>query len=364
MDVGLGQPRATFIFIIVLLLFHAESSGVLSAPMVPALFVMGDSLVDNGNNNYLNSLAKANYMPYGIDFTGWPTGRFTNGRTVADFLGEKMGLPYLPPYAAPSTAGSRILNGVNYASAAAGILDETGQHYGERFSLTQQVLNFENTLRQLRNLIGNVDQYLAKSIVFMVFGSNDYINNYLMPNLYPTSNYYTPQNFAYLLLNHYARQLVALYSVGLRKFLIAGVGPLGCIPNQRGNQPPPYTCISRTNEMLGTLNEGLRTLVTVLNANHTDAKFVYANTYAGVGDILNHQAAYGFSVWNRGCCGIQGSDAITCLPFSNPCTSRSQYVFWDAFHTTQSTNAVLAERAFSGGPNDCYPMNLRQLIAW
>jgi hypothetical protein len=54
---------------------------------VPAMFVFGDSLTDNGNNNDLNSLAKANYPPYGIDFAGGPTGRFSNGYTMVDEIG-------------------------------------------------------------------------------------------------------------------------------------------------------------------------------------------------------------------------------------------------------------------------------------
>ena len=40
-----------------------------------------------------------------------------------------LGIPYLPAFADPTTVGTRVLNGVNYASAAAGILDETGQHF-------------------------------------------------------------------------------------------------------------------------------------------------------------------------------------------------------------------------------------------
>ena len=56
--------------------------------MFPAIFVFGDSLVDNGNNNRLNSLARSNYLPYGIDFDGGqPTGRFSNGKTIVDFIG-------------------------------------------------------------------------------------------------------------------------------------------------------------------------------------------------------------------------------------------------------------------------------------
>ncbi|KAL5758393.1 hypothetical protein ACOSP7_021004 [Xanthoceras sorbifolium] len=56
---------------------------------VPALYVFGDSTVDSGNNNFLPSISKANFPPFGIDFAdGKPTGRFSNGRTEADFIGS------------------------------------------------------------------------------------------------------------------------------------------------------------------------------------------------------------------------------------------------------------------------------------
>jgi hypothetical protein len=61
--------------------------GLSLAQNVPASFVFGDSLFDVGNNNYIVSLAKANYVPNGIDF-GIPTGRFTNGRTIVDIIGK------------------------------------------------------------------------------------------------------------------------------------------------------------------------------------------------------------------------------------------------------------------------------------
>jgi len=54
----------------------------------PALYVFGDSLVDCGNNNHLPT-GGPSFLPYGIDFMhGKPTGRATNGKTVADFLGN------------------------------------------------------------------------------------------------------------------------------------------------------------------------------------------------------------------------------------------------------------------------------------
>lgn len=55
----------------------------------PAQFIFGDSLVDSGNNNYLlASLAKANFMPNGIDRPDHePTGRFCNNASIPDLIG-------------------------------------------------------------------------------------------------------------------------------------------------------------------------------------------------------------------------------------------------------------------------------------
>jgi hypothetical protein len=93
------------------------------------MFVFGSSVVDNGNNNFLNgSGVRADYLPYGVDFPLGPSGRFSNGRNVIDALGELLRLPGLvPPFADPRTRGRAALHGVNFASGGSGILDHTGQ---------------------------------------------------------------------------------------------------------------------------------------------------------------------------------------------------------------------------------------------
>lgn len=56
---------------------------------IPAMYVLGDSLVDVGNNNYLRlSVDKADFSHNGIDFPTGPTGRFSNGKNTADFIGK------------------------------------------------------------------------------------------------------------------------------------------------------------------------------------------------------------------------------------------------------------------------------------
>ena len=50
--------------------------------------------------------------------------------------------------------------------------------------------------------------YLAKAIVVMSLGSNDYINNYMLPSFYSSSYVYAPKYFADLLINSYTRQIL------------------------------------------------------------------------------------------------------------------------------------------------------------
>ena len=67
----------------------ALASGFTGAEAARAFFVFGDSLVDNGNNNYLATTARADTPPYGIDYpTRRPTGRFSNGYNIPDFISK------------------------------------------------------------------------------------------------------------------------------------------------------------------------------------------------------------------------------------------------------------------------------------
>ena len=50
-----------------------------------------------------------------------------------------LGVSYPQPFADPGSTGSKIFSGVNYASAAAGILDETGQNYVSYFYLLNSI---------------------------------------------------------------------------------------------------------------------------------------------------------------------------------------------------------------------------------
>ena len=80
--------KTTLWLLLPLLLSATYMQQCVDGQQVPCHFIFGDGLSDNGNNNPLPTTAKANYPPYGIDFPLGPTGRATNGRTMADYVGN------------------------------------------------------------------------------------------------------------------------------------------------------------------------------------------------------------------------------------------------------------------------------------
>ncbi|CAO2186670.1 unnamed protein product [Urochloa humidicola] len=341
----------------------AAAGGERSTRAAPALFVFGDSLIDSGNNNNLASLAKANYFPYGIDFAAGPTGRFCNGYTIVDELAELLGLPLVPPYSQASTV-QEILQGANYASAAAGILDDSGANFAGRIPFNQQIQNFETTVSQIAAASGGgaaaAADRVARSIVFVGMGSNDYLNNYLAPN-YDTRRRYDPNQFAALLVNQLAAQLTRLYRAGARKFVVAGVGSMGCIPTVLA-QSVSGRCSPEVDALVVPFNAGVRAMLDGLNADLAGARFTYLDNFGIFKAILANPAAFGFGVVDRGCCGIgRNGGQITCLPFMPPCADRDRYVFWDAYHPTAAVNVIIAREAFHGGADVMAPINVAQL---
>ncbi|GAB2299036.1 hypothetical protein Dimus_033110 [Dionaea muscipula] len=340
--------------------------GVRGEPQVPCYFIFGDSLVDNGNNNNIASLARANYLPYGIDFSQGPTGRFTNGKTTVDVISQLLGFDnYIPAYATAS--GDQILQGVNYASAAAGIREETGRQLGGRIPFSGQVNNYKTTVSQLVNLLGDQDSatsYLSKCIYSIGLGSNDYLNNYFMPLYYTSGLRYTPSQFADVLIQEYTQQLESLYDNGARKFVLIGVGQIGCSPNELANRSPDgRTCDDNINSANRIFNSKLKSLVDQSNDQFQDAHFIYINAYDIFQDMLDNPSNYGFRVTNAGCCGVgRNNGQITCLPLQTPCPNRNEYLFWDAYHPTEAANIVIGTRSYRAqSSSDAYPYDIQQL---
>ncbi|KAK4433601.1 GDSL esterase/lipase [Sesamum alatum] len=359
--------------LVTLLCFTLTARTAFSQPnrQVPCLFIFGDSLVDNGNNNGILTLARANYMPYGLDFPQGATGRFTNGRTFVDILAQLLGFPnYILPYA--RARGRDLLEGANYASGASGIRDETGNNLGDHMSMNQQVDSFGQTVQQLRRYfrgdVNAVGTYLSKCIFYSGLGSNDYLNNYFMPDYYSTSSQYTPQAYAASLIQDYSRQLTELYKLGARKVIVTGVGQIGCIPYQLARyngSSGSSRCNEEINSAIVLFNTALKRLVDRFNKGQLPgAKFVYLDSFQSSQDLVRNAKTYGFEVVDKGCCGVgRNNGQITCLPLQTPCDDRRKYLFWDAFHPTENANILLAKKAYtSKSKSFAYPINIQQLV--
>ncbi|KAM3405410.1 hypothetical protein ACQJBY_008098 [Aegilops geniculata] len=351
---------------VVLAVLGAAATTAGAAPQVPCYFVFGDSLVDNGNNNGIVSLARANYPPYGVDFAGGPTGRFSNGLTTVDVISKLLGFDdFIPPFAGATS--DQLLTGVNFASAAAGIREETGQQLGGRISFSGQVQNYQSAVEQLVSILGDEDaaaSRLSRCIFTVGMGSNDYLNNYFMPAFYDTGSRYTPAQYADDLAARYTQLLRALYSYGARKVALIGVGQVGCSPNELATQSANgVACVDRINVAVRMFNQRLVGMVDQFNRLLPGAHFTYVNIDGIFSDILRAPGGHGLKVTNRGCCGVgRNNGQVTCLPFQTPCPNRNEYLFWDAFHPTEAANVLVGQRAYAARlTSDVHPVDLRTL---
>lgn len=314
-------------------------------------FLFGDSLIDVGNNNHLKyCLARADFPWYGIDYnSGIPTGRFTNGRTIPDIISAKLGLDSSPAYLSLSKKAENtvMLNGVNYASGGAGILNETGFLFIQKIPFDKQIDNFQATKEALTTTMDAVaaENLLNEAIYFVVIGSNDYINNYLLPVNVTNAQQNTPRQFTRLLITSLRRQFKRIYRLGARKILFNGIAPLGCIPAQRVKNGG--LCLENVNRWVKMFNVSIKKLLRELNSKLPGINITYLDTYNNFMELIQNSTAYGFTVSDTPCCAIETDFGEFCLPNSQVCADHSKYVFWDAFHPTDAANVVLAQMFLS-----------------
>ncbi|KAL6190854.1 hypothetical protein ACLB2K_037248 [Fragaria x ananassa] len=275
---------------------------------------------------------------------------------------------FTPPYLAPTTSGPVILRGVNYASGGGGILNETGEV--GRINLDAQIDNFANTREDIVSTIGvpAALKLLEGALFSVTIGSNDFLNNYLAPVISEAERkLIPPETFVGILIARLGLQITRLYNLGARKIVVANVGPIGCVPYQRdiNNVPAPDSCAEFSNQLARSYNAKLKILVATLNEDLPGAKFVYADVYSIVEDIIENYTSYGFENANSACCRVAGryGGLIPCGPqLSMVCEDRSKYVFWDAYHPSDASNIIIARRLLYGDSDNVSPMNVVQLL--
>lgn len=315
---------------------------------VPAIILFGDSTVDVGNNNFLNTIAKSNFLPYGRDFdTKTPTGRFTDGRMVSDFMASKLGLPMSLPYLHPNATGQNLIYGTNFASAASGYLDTTSVFLNV-IPASRQLEMFDEYKIKLSKVVGpeKSSSIISQALYFVSSGSNDFILNYFVNPALQSS--YSPTEFNAALMSTQTEFVQKLYQAGARKIGIFGFPPIGCIPAQItlfGIDVNQKTCVEEQNAIASAYNSDLAAAIPKWQSNLSGSLLLYLDAYSMLYDIFNNPTKYGYTEARRACCG---EGLLSTAGFCNKdsvgtCTDASKYVFFDSLHPTSSVYRLVAE---------------------
>ncbi|XP_047958681.1 GDSL esterase/lipase 6 isoform X2 [Salvia hispanica] len=343
----------TRLLLVSVILFLLAASAIGSK--IPAIFIFGDSLLDAGNNPYIpNCTVQADFPPYGSSFFGRPTGRFTNGRTVADFISEYLGIPLQKPYMEVMNGTEKKFpaNGINFASAGSGVLPSTNTISG--------VTAIQVQLQQFKSLVqkNQIDRKVVKDSLFLIeSGSND-IFSYFDPS---TS---TPEAYIQTMLGQIHNFVDNIVSLGARCVALFGLGPVGCAP-ARSNLPgaPLGKCYDKLNKMVMKYNMGLQNLVNVLPRTHPGTIAVFGRVYETIQTYRAHPTRYGFVDVENACCGSgKLGGQVQCGKVGYKlCKNPNEYLFWDYFHPSERTCELISKALWAGGPTSIMPFNLKRL---
>ncbi|TVU12608.1 hypothetical protein EJB05_46259 [Eragrostis curvula] len=292
-------------------------------PLVPAVITFGDSTVDVGNNDYLHTLLKANFPPYGRDFKNRvATGRFCNGKLATDITGFRE---------EPSDR-SQLRHAI---------------------PLSQQLEYFKEYQSKLAAVAGSSQarSIITGSLYIISAGASDFVQNYYInPFLYKTQ---TADQFSDRLIGIFSNTVSQLYGMGARRIGVTSLPPLGCLPAAitlfgHGSNG----CVSRLNSDAQSFNRKLNATVDSLSRRYADLKIAVFDIYTPLYDLATSPASQGFTEGRRGCCGTGTVETTVflCNPKSiGTCPNATTYVFWDAVHPSEAANQVLADSLITQG---------------
>ncbi|TXG64957.1 hypothetical protein EZV62_011951 [Acer yangbiense] len=352
---------------------------------VPAIFIFGDSTADVGTNNFLpGSKARIDFPFNGIDFpNGKATGRFSNGLNSADLLAMLMGHKRSPPpflsLDSASAVKRRSFRGINFASGGSGLLDITGQtmltlmKFGTPkdpndflrskqknvVPLGEQMQQFHTVHDNLIDTMGpsGTENLLSKSLFFISTASNDIFGYYHSGSTIPKEEFISSLGIAY------EKYLRTLLSLGARKFGIISVPPIGCCPSQRLYNATGG-CLEELNEHARAFHVTMGALMEKLSCEYSDMKYSLGNTYEMTINVIENPALFNFKEVASACCGSGKLNAESfCEPKANLCSKRSEYLFWDLFHPTQTASKLAALTLYGGEQRFVSPINFAQLAA-
>ncbi|PVH48563.1 hypothetical protein PAHAL_4G358500 [Panicum hallii] len=306
------------------------------------LLVLGDSTVDPGNNNHLPTTARANFLPYGLNFYGRrPTGRFTNGRLATDMLAEKLGIARtIPGFFDPSLRLAQLRRGVSFASGGSGYDDSTANRINV-VSFSAQLHNLFRYKLLIRTLLGprRAERLINRATFVISSGTNDMLSVYIASN---RSNAISMEMYENHLIAHVANYTQAMIMLGGRRFVFVGLPPMGCLPIARtlvgtGSD----RCDETLNQLATSFNSKLVQLLSLINYQR-QIRTSYIDTYTTIHDATVDPKTFGLTEVSRGCCGSGVIEVGQTCRGRRTCGDPSRYLYWDAVHPTERTNQHFA----------------------
>nr|TKW36724.1 hypothetical protein SEVIR_1G001100v2 [Setaria viridis] len=312
-----------------------------------ALIVFGDSIVDPGNNNGINTIIKADFPPYGDDFLNHrPTGRFCNGRIPTDFIASRLGLKdYLPPYLSPQPLDTHdLITGVSFASGGTGF-DPLTPKLASVISLPDQLTMFHEYLGKVRAAAGDAkaSEILSRGVFAICAGSDDIANTYFTMR---ARSEYDHASYARLLVQHASSFVEDLIRAGARRVAFIGIPPIGCVPSQRTMSGGlERGCSQGHNEVAVAYNAGMVRELAALRAKYPGTLLVFMDIYGFLYDMMMHPRSYGFKQSTKGCCGTGLLEvSVLCNRVTSAvCDPVGDYLFWDSYHPTEKAYKILAD---------------------
>ncbi|XP_020205997.1 GDSL esterase/lipase At5g03610 [Cajanus cajan] len=291
------------------------------------LFVFGDSYVDTGNTRKDQPGSWKN--PYGITFPGKPAGRFSDGRVLTDFIAKYLGLKSPLPYKFRKLMPQHLKNGMNFAYGGTGVFDTSSKNP----NMTIQIDFFKELIKE--NVYTTSD--LSNSVALVSVAGNDY-NFYLATN----GSLEGFPSFIASVVNQTATNLLRIQRLGVRKIVVGGLQPLGCLPSTTATSSFQQ-CNSTFNDLVVLHNNLLNQAVTKLNQQTKDhSTFIVLDLYDSFMSVLNHPSTSNIKDQFKPCCvGLSSQYSCGSVDENNVkkysvCDHPTSTFFWDLLHPTQA----------------------------
>ncbi|XP_062213186.1 GDSL esterase/lipase EXL3-like [Phragmites australis] len=330
---------------------HGYQYNATQGPLVTAVIVFGDSIVDPGNNNGLLTLIKANHPPYGKDFFNHEaTGRYSNGLIPTDLIAQGLGVKQLlPAYLGVDHSPEDLLTGVSFASGATGF-DPLTPVVVSVISLEQQLSYFDEYRGKLVDIVGEEEtEKIIEGSLFVVCAGTDDVANTYFTTPFRSVEYDIP-SYVDLLVSGAEAFLRKVSSKGARKIGFVGMPPVGCVPSQRTvGGGLRRECEPKRNQAAQLYNARIQDMIGGLNEEPSFTTLVvYMDIYRILDDLMERGQRYGFTETTKGCCGT-GMIEVTGLcdsRFVSVCDDVSQHVFFDSYHPTEQAYRIIVNDIF------------------